>query len=474
LKVFKNYLLNSSYQLLMIIIPLITMPYISRVLGPSGIGLNAFTASIIQYFVMIGSVGISTYGNREIAYNQRDKVRRSQIFWEITSLRFITVSLSLLFFFVFLYFQRVNMTIYLIQGIAILASAFDITWYFMGMENFKRTVGRNFLVSILSVICIFVFVTESSDLPIYIAIVTGSALIGNISLWPFLKREVFSPRKQKLRIKRHLKPTLMLFLPQIATQIYLVVNKNMLGIFDSIDSVGFFGQSDSIIKVTLALVTSLGTVMLPHISNMHSKGDMEGIKKMLSKSFDIMTGLSIPIMFGIMGVSIRFAPFFFGTDFGIVGRLMFIQAPIIIFIAWSNVIGMQYLLPLNKMRQFTTSVSIGAVLNILINLLLIPLFGLFGAMTATIIAELSVTLYQMHSIKDEIQLRNMFKGTWKYFLSGFMMFLVLLYLNTHQTMTIPTLIFQIGVGTILYLLFNIILNSAMYKEVKILFLNLKN
>ncbi|KAA8719131.1 oligosaccharide flippase family protein [Lactococcus garvieae subsp. garvieae] len=469
MKVLKNYILNSSYQLLIVIIPIITIPYISRVLGPEGIGLNTFTSAIAQYFILAGSIGITTYGNREIAYHQQDKAKRSQIFWEISFLRFITIFLALLAYGVFLYFQKENLQIYLLQGLAILAAAFDISWYFMGVENFKRTVGRNFIVSLISVGCLFIFVRNESDLPIYVAIITGSPLIGNLSLWPYLKKEVYRPNFTSLKIKKHLYPTLMLFLPQIATQIYLVVNKNMIGMMDSIVHAGFFAQSDSIIKVTLSLVTSLGVVMLPRISNMFAEKDYEGIKRTVTRSFDIMSSLAIPIMFGIMGISLKFAPFFFGSSFDQVGTLMMIEAPIVVFIAWSNVLGIQYLLPLNKMKYFTTSVTIGAVLNVLINLLFIPLFGVIGAMFGTVIAEGAVTVYQMYILRIDFDIKSLLTRTWKYTIAGFIMFLLVFYMSQNMLMNLATLAIQIFVGMLVYSVIITLLKSEVTEMIKGIF-----
>jgi len=466
LKVLKNYILNSSYQLLLVIIPIITIPYISRVLGAEGFGLNTFTNAVAQYFVLAGSIGITTYGNREIAYHQQDKEKRSQIFWEISFLRFITIFLALLAYGVFLYFQKANLQIYTLQGLAILAAAFDISWYFMGVENFKRTVGRNFIISVISVICLFTFVKHSADLPIYVAIIAGTPLIGNLSLWPYLRKEVNKPKFAQLEIKSHLKPTLMLFFPQIAIQIYVVVNKSMIGIFDSIVHAGFFAQSDSIIKVTLSLVTSLGVVMLPRISNMYANKDYGGVKRVVEKSFDTMSALSIPIMFGFMGISLKFAPFFFGQAFKEVGLLMMIEAPIIVLIAWSNVLGMQYLLPLNRMKEFTTSVTIGAILNIIINLMFIPLWGVIGAMIATILSELAVTLYQMYVLKDEFDILSQIKGLFKYFISGLLMFLVVFMMNTKMKMSVASIILQIFIGSMIYLSMNMILKTNLFLEIK--------
>lgn len=465
MKVLKNYFLNSSYQLLVVILPIITIPYISRILGPEGIGINAFTYTIIQYFILAGNIGITTYGNREIAYHQGNKEKRSQLFWEIAFLRFITVGLSLSTFAVFLYLQEANLIIYLLQGIALFASAFDISWYFMGVEKFSRTVGRNFLVSILSVVCIFLFIKQPSDLPIYVMIVTGSTLIGNLSLWPYLRQEISRPTK-KMEIKRHLRPTLQLFLPQVAIQVYAVANKNMIGIFDSITAVGYFNQSNSIILAITPFVTSLGTVMLPRVSNMFASGDTKSAKVALAKSFDVMSGLATPLMFGIMGISINFAPFFFGKDFQVVGLLMMIQAPIILFMAWSNVIGVQYLLPFNRLRPFTVSVTIGAILNVLLNFILIPLYGVHGSMFATLIAEMAVAIYQLYVVRQEFDVWSMLFNSRKYFLAGFLMFGVIYYLNTHWSMNITSLLLQVVIGAIIYVVLNVVMRTNLFIEGK--------
>lgn len=466
MKILKNYFLNSSYQLLIVILPIITIPYISRVLGPEGIGINTFTYAIIQYFILAGNIGIATYGNREIAYNQGNKEERSQLFWEISFLRFITVGFSIVLFLIFLHFQKVNATIYLLQSVALVASAFDISWYFMGIEKFSRTVGRNFLVSTLSVILIFVFVKKSSDLPLYIIIVTGSTLVGNLSLWPSLRKEIFSPNLKKIRIKHHLFPTLQLFLPQIAIQIYSVANKNMIGIFDSMTAVGYFNQSNSIILALTPFVTSLGTVMLPRVSNMFSEGNSGEAKKMLTKSFEVMTAIALPLTFGVMGISMKFAPFFFGKEFKSVGILMMIQAPVILFMAWSNVIGVQYLLPFNRLKPYTISVTIGAILNVLINLVAIPIYGAVGAMGATVVAEISVAIYQLYIVRKEFNVWKMLLESWKYLLSGVVMFIIVYILNIKLSMNMHNLMLQILVGGIIYLGMNIILKTNLYFEIR--------
>lgn len=466
MKFLKNYLLNSSYQLLLIILPLVTAPYISRVLDTSGVGVIAFTNSIIAYFTMFAVLGTSTYGNREIAYHQNDKKARSDIFWGINFLSWITAGVSLCAFIIFVLTTSQYQNIFLWQIPFILAQLFDISWYFMGMEKFKIPVIRNFFFKILTVIFTFVFVKQASDLVIYVAILSFGNLIGSLSLWPYLIKEVYPPNFKSLNLRHHLKYTLILFIPTIATSIYLVANKTMLGIFDSVINAGFFNQSDTIIKMALSLVATIGTVMLPRVANMHSQGDVSGVKKSIMKTFDIASGISIALFFGICGIALKFAPFFFGSDFAEVGIIMMLEAPIILFISWSSVLGGQYLLPLNRMKIFTFSVSLGAVVNVLINFALIPCIGVIGAVIATVIAEFWVTAYQYWHIRDEFSFKDLFSGVWKYFLSGLVMFSLVFWMNQSFKMTAVQLLLQVGLGVLTYVGMNVLLSSNLWQITK--------
>jgi O-antigen/teichoic acid export membrane protein len=256
---------------------------------------------------------------------------------------------------------------------------------------------------------------------------------------------------------------LILFIPTIATQIYLVANKNMIGAMDSVDAAGFFGQSDQIIKSCLALVTSIGVVMMPHVANMHSKGDEEGIYRSIIKTFNLASGISFPIFFGISAISLKFASFFLGKDFNSVGLIMIVEAPIIIFISWSAVLGTQYLLPLGRMKVFTGSVTAGAIVNILMNFLLIPFFGVIGATVATVVAELLVAVIQLFCIRNEFKIFILFGEIWKYLIAGLLMFSIVFYLNWNFKMNVLNLTVQVTVGIIVYILANALLRTQIWE-----------
>ncbi|MBZ1505376.1 flippase [Latilactobacillus curvatus] len=450
MKIIKNYLYNVFYQVFVLLVPLITMPYIARVLGPTGVGINSFTNSNTQYFILIGSIGVSLYGNRQIAYYRDDKAKTSQIFWEVFLMRMITILVALAAFFIFLGFEKSYHEAYLMQAILIVAAAFDISWFFMGFENFKVTVLRNIIVKLISLACIFIFVRGKGDLTLYIAVLSISQLIGNVTLFPYLKRYISLPNWRELKIWRHFKPSLVLFVPQIATQVYLILNKTMVGKMVSVEAAGFYDNSDKIVKMVLAIVTATGTVMLPRVANTFAKGDHEQVKKYLYQSFDFVSAVSIPIMFGIAAIAPKFATMFFGQAFDAVGPLMMIESLVILFIAWSNVLGVQYLLPTGHNKEFTVSVTVGAIVNIILNVPLIILLGTSGAMIATVISEFSVTCYQIYVVKKELDLNKMMSETWKYLLSGIMMFIVILTMNLRLHFSMVQLIIQVVVGMLVY------------------------
>lgn len=465
MRIFKNYLLNSSYKILTIFLPLITSPYLSRVLGVDGIGINTFTSSFTQYFILLAVLGTSSYGIREIASCQQDKKKRSEAFWGITFISWIASIVALILFFLVIIINKKYQEIFIWQSIAIFASMFDISWYFFGLEKFKITVIRNTIIKFLSVFAIFVFVKNYNDLAIYIIILNVSSLISNLSLWPYMINEIYFPNKLKnmnIQLNKHFKNTLVLFLPTVALTIYSMSGRTFLGIFTSVVQAGFFNQSDTLIIMSLSLVESISVVMMPYITRLFSLSENEKIKKMIIKLFNINTGVALGIAFGIAGISLQFAPFFFGKDFTKVGKVMMLETIVVPLIAWRGVLGTQYLLPLNKLKIYSTSFVIGVIFNLVINLSLIPLFGVFGAVYSLIITETVIVFYQYNGVKKDFKLYELFFGVWKYFVSGLVMFSCVFLMNQTFKMTILQLLLQIFSGVVIYSLMNYFLKTQLW------------
>ena len=470
MKIIKNYIYNMGYQFLTMLLPLITGPYISRVLGPKGVGINTYTYTIANWFVLLGSVGVAFYGNRQIAYVRKNNKELSLNFWEIFIMKLITVTIALIVFIIYISTIGVYKKYQFVQASYVIAAALDISWFFMGVENFKITVTRNTIVKLTSLILIIIFVRSEKDLLIYISILALSTLIGNLTLWPYIKEYLVGISIKELRPFRHLKDSLILFLPLAAIQIYANLNKIMLGIFDTTISSGFYDKSDVIVKMVLTIGTSLVTVLVPRASQIFAEGKINDVKKILYKSFSFISFISVPLWLGLASISLKFGAFFYGRDFKIVGKLLFIESILIVIISWASVIGNQYLVPTNQTKKYTKSIFVGAFVNVILNIPLIKMFGLYGAIVATVLSETSVTFYQLYSLKNQIDYKKLFADFKKVIFSGLVMFIVVFIMNVYINLNIITLLIEISVGIVVYICMTHYLKLQIVKDIENLIL----
>lgn len=466
MKLIKNMMYNATYQILALILPLITTPYIAKVLTSTGVGINAYTGSIVTYFTLAAALGISLYGNREIAYVQRNKKKRSKIFWELVFLKFVSTGLSGVAFIVLVLNTKEWQYYFMIQGLNLFSVATDISWYFMGREDFKRIVVRNTIIRLITVVLTFTLVKTASDLDIYMALVAGSTILGNLTVWPFLKNEVVWVPFNELKILRHLLPTLHLFLPQITMQVYLSLNKSMLGWLDGVVSSGYFDQSDKIIRIMFTLVASLGGVFLPRLASLFSEGKKDEAKDLLLKLIDLSNALSVLMISGIVAVARTFSIFFFSEEFEPVGSLMQVQSLMIILISYGNALGTQYLLASKRTRDYTISAFAGLVTNIIFNLILIPSMSAMGAVISTVLTELVVSGYQAYSLRDIFSFKDLTKGLWKYILAAFPTVLVMHYMNIQMSISFFNYVIQTITGVAIYLVMVLLLKAPIVSLVK--------
>ena len=462
----KNYIYNLIYQMLTILLPLITTPYLSRVLGAEPIGIYGYTISIVTYFILFGTLGISMYGQRQIAYLQQDKKERSKIFWEIIIIRTITLSISILLFYL-VYGRSGEYAIYYrILIIQLVANLFDISWFFQGLEEFDKTVVRNLIVKLLSLVLIFVVIKTPDDLWKYFAIFVGAELLGNMTLWLYVPKYIEKINIRELELKSHIKPTLSLFIPQIAVQIYTVLDKTMIGkITNDMVEVGYYEQAQKIIKASLTVIVALQTVMNSRIANAYARKDQKEIKKCLESSFNFVWFLTIPMMFGLIAISSKFVPWYYGEGFDGVIPIMIATAPILIPIGLNGITGTQYLVQIGKQKIYTISVTVGAIVNVLLNLVLIHFFNGVGAAIASVIAETVILLIQLKYFKEQFTILEILKLSIKCLISGIVMFIVVFLLANYMSVSIINTIIQAAAGMITYFIMLIILKYQFLKDI---------
>lgn len=419
----KNYIYNMIYQILTLILPLITTPYLSRVLGAEGIGIYGYTYSIVMYFVLFGSLGVSLYGQREIAYAGEDKEKRKKIFIEVNIFRFITIALATVVYYFTFMINNDYQIFYRILLFELWAAAFDISWFFQGMEEFKRTVVRNVLVRICSVALVFLLVKTREDLAKFVLIYSLADFCGNLSLWFYLPKYTSKVKVKNIEIWKHVIPIFLLFVPQIANQIYKILDTTMIGklVVDKAET-GYYEQSQKVIRLLLTIVTSLGVVMVPRMASTFASGDKKKIEEYMQLSFKFVFFIAFPITAGIVSIANAFVPTFFGAGYEKVVTLIYIMCPMLILMGVSNVVGVQYLLPTKRQKEYTISITIGVVANFVLNYFLIKKYASIGASIATVLSQVIVDFIQLYCIRKDINLRETLSLSWKYILSSIIMF----------------------------------------------------
>ena len=457
----KNFIYNSAYQILLIIIPLITTPYISRILGAEKIGEYSYSHAIAYYFVMFIMLGLGNYGNRTIAFVRDDKKKLSKTFSEIYKMQLTTAIIATIIYLIFAIINNNPLT--WIMLIYVVSGAIDINWLFFGLEQFKFTVIRSSIIKIASTASIFIFVKSKDDLIIYALINVLAIILSQAALWTRLRKYINPINAPFKSIKKHIKPNLVLFIPIIAVSLYKIMDKIMLGSMSNMEQAGFYESAEKIVQVPMALTTSLGTIMMPKISNLVAKKENEKIKKYIYKSIYFATFTSSLLCFGIMATAREFVPWYYGDGYDICILLFKILMPSCIFLAVANVIRTQYLIPNKEDKLFIISLSIGAGLNLIINAILIPKIGAKGAAIGTLIAEASVFISQVIIIKNKIKVYSVLAESSLFIVAGIIMYILLTIIPNLSNNTIINLTIKSIIGIVIYISLSLPIYKVFYK-----------
>lgn len=463
-----NYILNLINQILAIIIPLILAPYLSRVLQPEGIGKYSFVNSIITYFTLFASLGFGYYAQREIAKYQDDKEEQARVFWEIFIARCFSVALSLIVNLVFIVvgIYGNNALFMLILSINIIAITFDVSYLFQGNEEFGKIVVINILTKIAMTILIFLLVNSADDLWLYILLHSLIIFITNISLWPSLLRVLPKVKLEDLRPFRHLKQVLLLFLPTIATSIYTVLDKTLIGVITGSDAQnGFYEQAEKIVKCALTLITCLDLVMIPRNSSEYQKGNIDKLKENIYSVFHFVWLLGIPMTIGLIVISDNFIPWYLGSSFNDAIILLKLLSPLILIIGTSSILGTHYLIPTKHDKSFTIAIISGSIINLILNIILIFKFGALGAVIATLIAEFTIVIVMVLQTKKELDFKQILKSAIKPLISGLMMLGVLLLIKPLFNISILSTLILILVGVAVYVIMIILIRDKLVLNV---------
>lgn len=438
----KNVFLSTIYQVLVLFIPLITAPYVSRVLGAEKIGIYSYTNSIQLYFTMVAALGTASYGTREIARARKSRTRRTKLFWEIELLTVFTSLACLSVWGLLIAFSRDYRIYYLILTLNIFDTMLDISWFYAGIEQFKYTIVRNSLIKILGTIAIFLFIKTPNDLAKYILIMSLTSLFGTISMWLYLPKFIKKMSFKNLRIFSHFKETFMYFIPKIATSIYTVLDKTLIGLItNNASENGYYEQATKIINIMKALAfTSLNSVLGSRISYLFAEKKYDEIHTKIEQSISYILFFGFGIMFGLIGVSELFIPSFFGDGYSKVITILRLMSPLVLIIGISNSLGSLYYNPAGLRTTSTKFIITGSVVNLILNLILIPKFWSYGACVATIIAEGTISTLYLLNCKGYLTFKKIAKLGWKKLIAGVVMLLVIFMTSNLITVMRRTLV----------------------------------
>ena len=407
----KNLLYQSLYQAIMLIIPLVISPYVTRKLGADALGIYSFTYSIAYYFVIVSMLGIIRHGQRAIAEVRGDGIKLRKTFWGIFAFHvLISVVVTVLYVLFVITSVNENKLIYLVQGIYVLSAVFDITWLFYGLEEFRIVIRRNLIIKGLELTLILTLVRTPDDLWKYTIIMSSSVLIGQILLFPTAISTVPYISISKRDIIHHIKPMLVLWISVIAASMYTVFDKTLIGLLTETSNVAYYEYADKIVRVPVFLLATISTVTYPRMCNLVARNnDIDQQKTIFRNSIILTSFIGFAAIAILVCSSVEFSMFYYGESFRTCGEIMKYLSIVIILISIGDIIRTQIMIPRKMDKEFVICICINAVINLLLTAILIPKLGVYGAVIGTCCAELSGVVLNMCICKNKnlIKIRSL-------------------------------------------------------------------
>lgn len=452
-KTIKNYLYNVSYQILIIILPIITAPHVSRVLGPEGVGTFSYTHNIANYFFLLSMMGVNSYGSRSIAAIRDDKQALSRTFSSILTLQVISsVTFFTLYIAYVMLLEKQYTQLALIQSLYVLSAALDINWFFFGLEEFRLTVFRRIVVKLLTVLGILNLVQNAADLWLYTLLMCLEPLVGQLYLWLHIRKYTSIVWVKISEAFSHLKSMVLLFIPSAAAVVYRSLSMIILGAISGMREVGLFDYSWKIIMMSLGLLTALGTVMLPRMTNLLSNNKLEQSNAILRQSMTFAMFLGCGIAIGYAAIAPEFAVVFYGKEFMEAVPLMQGLSVTVPFIAWANVIRTQYVIPNNLEKVLSASTISGLAVNVIAAIALVPAYGAMGAVIASVLTEGTVFLVQTVLVRKRIAWKDYVKASVPFIMFGALMFATVRFCADLMKVSLTGLVLEIVAGAGIYVI----------------------
>lgn len=462
-----NLLFSVLIKLVTYLIPLITAPYISRVLGPEGVGTYSYANSIVSYFALLVNFGFIGYGTQRISANRSDKQKYSGYFWSIVILRGILLTISLSAYFILLFFflnVQDQIFIYLILSATIFTNFFDITYLFQGLENFKIISLTNVFIRVLAAVCLFVFVRDKNDLIVYVVIQTFQLLLISLLPWIFSKGTLCKPNKKYIIIKDTLKTSFFYFLPTLAVTLCSLIDNTMLGAMKGSKEVAYYEQANKIIIMVLGVLHAFAPVFFSRITILIKTKEEKEVQGKILSMFSLYFLIGFPSIFGLYAISGNFIPAFFGEQFLPSIGVIYFLTPLILIKSMSNALGNVYYGPRDIIWMTSIFYSVGSVINISLNSVLISVDGAKGAAIASLISESIVTTLFVYFSRSKINYFSAIKCSVKPILASAAMFVVIVLCNIFLLNNLGVVMISAAdclIGMVVYLICVILLKEKL-------------
>lgn len=470
-----NFIFNFVSQILTLIVPLITTPYVWNVLLAEGNGQYSYSLSIITYFILFAGMGFDLYGQKQVAACREDKEKKSVLFWEIFLLKSIFTALSMGVLLGILYgvgFGEKYDILILILSIQVIAVPFDIQFLFRGDEDFLAIAIRSIFMRVVGMVCIFVFVKRSDQVWLYTLCLSVLCIASALIMWPSAFRRIAFVSPKKLSLSRHIVPSLLIFLPTLAVTVYSVFDKTMIGLLAENADVenGYYEKAYQINSVALLLVTIISSVMVSRNSYDYSEGNYERVREHLYAASRYVWMMGLPLIVGFSVLSHNLCTWFFRKEYEGIPILLMIMSVRFVVSGFGEVLGNQLFIAIGK-NQYPLIATIGAaVINFTLNFFLIPIYGAMGAAIATAVCEVvnTATLFIIAGVKKYVSPLKIIASSWKYILSAGIMFVPIFFLQRAMGETVWTFLLITFTGMAVYALSLALLRDVFFlKYVKI-------
>jgi len=386
----KNIIYSVLLNILNLIFPIVSAPYIARVLGAENVGKASFVMSYVGYFVLFAALGVKYYGVREIAKCKDDAEQSSRVFSGIFAINLIaTIIVSVAYLATILYIPdlRRDWLIFVLAGITLYLSPITIDWYFQGLENFKMITIRSLIIKCVTFAGLFIFVRQREDVLPYIVLFVATTVLTDLWNVAYAKKQGLKIWWRNIKVKIHIKPMLILFVSTIAVNIFTALDTVMLGFLSSYEEVGYFTSPNKIIVAIMMGFGAINTALLPRLAFNNQQNNEKANLTLLQKTLDINLLLIVPVALGLYLISARFVPLFFGSDFlGSIVPMQILSFKVIV-VMINSFLGTSILLAFGYENKFVKVLVITAIFAFVIKWIFIPEFGAVGASWTSLAAE---------------------------------------------------------------------------------------